>query len=390
MQTLTERSSRSRELHYTGKTIGERREESRETRQIVALVRRAVSMAAGERERHGRVCREEDRQDAAAEVLADLYAKNGRPNCAVCGKRADGISGATDATEELPRCSDCAESTAGSWAPYPPTSPRLADLTGDDPMPTGDGSQLVDRPSRDLIASAGSALDRMRHDREAELSDSLYAASVETRAASETRRRSDSQLVDPTADPMPPEVSDALDAANVWPTDPLRIAVGDQVSSLPITSGDWIVTGYGTGKTASYIRTALQRGRKRLALGSLDSTVSAFGSALRDKIEPTEEEHLAAAERGRESLLATEGIAPHLPRQSRSGIVPTATVGAWRTLQAVRRDHGERNAGRARRPIGGPKPSDRPRVQPAAPAPVATRRPGRRGDQVTTYLARWL
>lgn len=249
MATLTKKSGQSRTHHYKGRSIGERGQESRDVARIVRLAQDAANLAAAPLARAGHYLTPEDRQDATQSVLAAVWA----------------------AKETL-------------------TVAAMADP--DRTLTDSDGRNVRPRPSVDLLALASSALRGEVSARERVMREAggLSEQSGKSRQDG-TKRSGEAQLVNPAADPCPPEVSGALDAAGIWPGDPLRLAATEATVSLPITPADWSLTlTTGAGKTQGALAKARQRGEARLALGALDTGVAGFGRELRERIMPTRAE----------------------------------------------------------------------------------------------------
>jgi hypothetical protein len=167
-------------------------------------------------------------------------------------------------------------------------------------------------------------------------------------------------LVDPTADPLPPEVASSLDAAGFWPDDPVRIAVGERVLDPTPTAPDWSLTPLARGKTEGAIRKARERGAKRLAAGALDSGVAGFGAALRDQLTPTPDESADAERRALDALRESPGFDPAARPRSPRRVRPTAYASGY----ALLRSGAHLTAARLR--IAGPRPR--------RPAPTRERR----------------
>lgn len=213
---------------------------ARETRLIAQLAQTAVSMAAGERKRHGRDPSPEDRTDAAQDVLAALW--------------ADG-------------------------------QPKLSDLIDSERerVASGDGERENLRPGPELISMAGASLDRLYREREVLIDPTagtgdLLRASAQHRQAAESRRSVATQLLDPTVSPVPPEVARSISVAGIWPDDPIRQAILDAL--VPdLTADDWAQAG--ERGTASAIRKRRQRAQGTLAV---DPRARTFAKELRHEI----------------------------------------------------------------------------------------------------------
>lgn len=353
--TLADRSAESRkEAHRTdGGKLLPRDDSGR----ILRLASTAANLAAGERERQGRPVTADDRQDSAATVAATIYgggdpersaklATAGLRFCCGCGY--DGPHWNGD-----PRCGHC-----GGLRDY---TPRLGDLIdADSPtLPTADGDRLRDRPNRLLVKLAGAIIDGLRQERETSLAalGDLAAQSAATRHEA-AERRQDSML-DPAADPTPPEVGEALDGAGVWTADPLHVAVVDRCLSAPPTAEAWTASPPATGKTAAAVAKLRQRGEKRLALGSADSTVATLGALLREAITPTPAESLVGDRAALTALLEADPLTPRAPRRNPRRVSTSATWAAGDLLRRVREDHADRLRAtcRPRPPAGGHGPT---------------------------------
>ena len=68
-----------------------------------------------------------------------------RPVCAVCKRAAaEGITEATDASPELPRCYHCMGSTAGGWRPFEQVPVRDDEIARRDAQVTGGNVEVVE------------------------------------------------------------------------------------------------------------------------------------------------------------------------------------------------------------------------------------------------------
>lgn len=278
-------SDASESRRYRGRSIGEPTQEQRDAAKVSALIRRAVAIAAKQKPRLGT-----PRSERYQRIRADA---------------------AQDAT--LAALEDGRRLT-------------LADLIDPDrpTIPSGDGAGSSPRPHPLLVEAAGASIGAaLRAELEALPAD-LLEASDATLDRSNERRSEAASLKDPAADPAPPLVADALDAAGIWPADPLRLAAVAEVTDL-VADDFRLVAGYGAGKTHAAVAKALQRGRARLHTGRTDSTVAALGAALRERNQPTPDESEEAAAGALRAIAAGEGR----PHHSAASLPDPA----WRTEQ---------------------------------------------------------
>lgn len=267
-RSLLDQSDRTRRHAYKGKqrdpmAAMPAEMARREFRRTLNLIRTAVSMAAAERKRHGRECPPEMRRDAAQDVAIEMAATVAENVAANTGR------------ESVP---------ADRFYP-------IADLIDQDrPRTAGPGGErITDRPNRDLIALAGSHLDRylgreclpLTADQAAGSGATLIDASAMIRDAAETRRSVAEQVEDPTVSPVSADVEEAADAAGLWPDDParhaLRVAVtgdaDDPAARHGMTAGDWslIDAAEYAGRSAESLRKRVQRGRDALEASPLQA-----------------------------------------------------------------------------------------------------------------------
>lgn len=240
---------------------------AREVKRITHLAHEAVAMASAERKRHGREPSHEDRADAAQDVLAAIYAGDA------------------------------------------PSFEKLSDQHG--------------RPDPLLVANAGASLDRLYRAREVLIdpmagSGSLIEQSALQRRDKAAKRSIATQLLDPTASPVPPEVAHSISVAGIWADDPIRQAILDAV--VPdLTAEDWAEAG--EKGTAAAIWKRRQRAKGTL---EVDPRARRFAANLEHEIEPTEAE------------CAAREVLPALIEANPYGAKPKAESlrdPAWRTAQ---------------------------------------------------------
>ena len=256
---------------------------AREKSRIVALAYTAANLAAAERKRHGRDSSPDEKSDAAQDALLWAYSQSGQPTSAAL---AD------------------------------PDRPTVA---------TFDGSREGMRPCRELIAAAGASLDRAHSGRvlldPAAGEGDLLAASATSRAQGDARRSVATQLVDPTASPVPPALADAIRQAGIWPDDPTRQAMLDMVCP-DLTAEDWIMAGE-KGRTASAIRKRRERGAGKL---EADPKARTAADLLTAALEPTPAERREAEWVAAARLLE---VNPHGAKRAAAKMIDRA----WRTAQ---------------------------------------------------------